>query len=361
MQVIRDTNVGGILGEVLGTGLQQLAHHKLSQLSNQYEMQQQRSQFAQGLTPLLGQDTANFLSYLGPEERKSALQNIGALMQLNQQPGQQQGGLEALSQQPEQQQTQLQGQERNPERAKLVQDIFTSPQEKREREKLELAKKTLANKEARTEQIEADKETKKYFENALDLEKAADFSDIRLNKMENLIKKGGLPVAAFYNLFKNLEESVPSAYGAAAGGVAGNIIVPGGIGAAVGSAIGGLLSPVASLLRSAQKKTSPNLEQFEKLSNDFIKDAKAIFGSRITDNDLKAFMATIPTLGQTDEGKLAIINNMKMFNKASRIRAEAVKDVIRENGNRRPHNLQILVEDRIKPQLDQLSKDFSVV
>ena len=127
------------------------------------------------------------------------------------------------------------------------------------------------------------------------------------------------------------------------------------------SAIGGLLSPVASLLRSAQKKTSPNLEQFEKLSNDFIKDAKAIFGSRITDNDLKAFMATIPTLGQTDEGKLAIINNMKMFNKASRIRAEAVKDIIRENGNRRPHNLQILVEDRIKPQLDQLSKDFSVV
>jgi len=86
-----------------------------------------------------------------------------------------------------------------------------------------------------------------------------------------------------------------------------------------------------------------------------------VFGSRITDNDLKAFMATIPTLGQTDEGKLAIINNMKMFNRASRIRAEAVKEVIRDNGNRRPHNLQLLVEERIKPQLDQLAQEFSVV
>lgn len=206
----------------------------------------------------------------------------------------------------------------------------------------------------------ADKETKKYFESALDLEKAADFSDIRLNKMENLIKKGGLPISGFYNLFKSLEESVAPAYGAAAGAAAGGIGA-GPVGAAIGSAIGGLISPIGTLLRFAQRKTSPNLEEFEKLSNDFIKDAKSIFGPRITDADLKAFMATIPTLGQTDEGKLAIINNMKMFNKASRVRAEAVKEIIRENGNKRPANLQLMVEERIRPQLDQLSQEFSVV
>jgi hypothetical protein len=367
MQAIFDSNAGGRLGEALGTGLNKLAENKLAQISQQYQGQQERSRFAQGLAPILGQDTANFLSNLGPDERKYALQNIGSLMQLNQQPGQQQqmGGMAALGaqQQPQQQMTGQQPKEQQqmaPDRTKLVQDIFTSPQEKREREKLELAKRTLARKEAQTKQMNADKETKKYFESALDLEKAADFSDIRLKKMENLVKKGRLPISGFYNLFKNLEESVAPAYGAAAGAAAGGY-TGGPLGAAIGSAIGGLISPIGTLLRFAQKQTSPDTEEFEKLSNDFIKDAKAIFGSRITDNDLKAFMATVPTLGQTDAGKLAIINNMKMFNKASRIRAEAVKDVIRKNGNRRPHNLQILVEDRIKPQLDQLSQEFSVV
>ena len=89
MQVIRDTNAGGRLGEVLGTGLQQLAHHKLGEISRKYQMQQERSQFAQGLSPILGQDTANFLSHLGPDERKYALQNISSLLQLIQQPEQQ--------------------------------------------------------------------------------------------------------------------------------------------------------------------------------------------------------------------------------------------------------------------------------
>jgi DNA repair protein RadC len=359
---------------------------------------------------------------LGPEERQIILQDVNALQRLQSIPNQEQNGLAALGQQqgqqrssqqePEMQQLgqqfqeedindlmrkyfqnptlgknkkeqfqhisrkqpqiyepeplqnrelmQQSGQQLTSERAQQIADLFTSPHEKREREKLELAKKTLATKESRAEQMAADKETKKYFESALDLEKAADFSDIRLNKMENLIKKGGLPISGFYNLFKSLEESVAPAYGAAAGAAAGGIGA-GPVGAAIGSAIGGLISPIGTLLRFAQRKTSPNLEEFEKLSNDFIKDAKSIFGPRITDADLKAFMATIPTLGQTDEGKLAIINNMKMFNKASRVRAEAVKEIIRENGNKRPANLQLMVEERIRPQLDQLSQEFSVV
>jgi flagellar motor protein MotB len=401
----------------LGTGLGELAGLKLGQLVKQHEQKKERSQFAEQFAPILGKDTANFLSNLSPEERKYALQNVSSLIQLNEPPSSREqasqlGGLHSMQQlaqnnqqqpqqnqlqqalqqyfnnptlgqqqgydysqgqqQPEQQQLQPQQQTQNqqqltPERAKLIEDLLLSPQEKRERQKLEFARekedraeRRATEKEARVEQLAADKETKKYFENALELEKAADFSDIRLGKMENLIKKGGLPVSGFYNLFKSLEESVSPAYGAAAGAAAGGY-TGGPIGAAIGSAIGGLISPVGTLLRFAQRKTSPNTEEFEKLSNDFIKDAKTIFGSRITDADLKAFMATIPTLGQTDEGKLAIINNMKMFNKGSRIRAEAVKDAIRENDNRRPANLQLIVEDRIRPQLDRLAEEFSVV
>jgi hypothetical protein len=320
MQVIQDTNAGGRLGAVLGTGLQELAHHKLSQLSKQYEIQQQRTQFAQGLAPLLGQDTANFLSHLGPEERKSALQNIGALMQLNQQPGQQQGGLEALSQQPEQQQAQLQGQERNPERAKLVQDIFTSPQEKREREKLELQKRQLSL-----------KETKPYIDSLKAQEKAGKESDLRLKRMESLIEHGKLPNAGLWSFLTKFEEA---------------------------PYISGLTAPFVGIAKSYLKSGNPDIEEFEKLSNDFVKNAKAVFGSRITDNDLRVFMQTIPSLMQTDAGKKKVIANLRSLNDLAGIEAKAARSIIRDNGGIPPIDIEQQVQDKIGSKLDKVANKF---
>lgn len=138
VQVIRDTSFGGNLGEALGTGLGHLAKHKLNQITQKHE----REQYAKDLEPTFGQDTANFLSTLNPKERESALYNLKELLQLNQQPNQQQNGLGTLSQQPEQNQQQPQEQI-SPERAQLLQDIFTSPHDKREREKLDLQKQKI--------------------------------------------------------------------------------------------------------------------------------------------------------------------------------------------------------------------------
>jgi len=83
-----------------------------------------------------------------------------------------------------------------------------------------------------------------------------------------------------------------------------------------------------------------------------------VFGSRITDQDLKAYMAQIPTLSNSDAGKLKIIEDMKIANKADKVRAKAMKDIIKENGGNRPANLQLLVEERIADELDKLSKEF---
>ncbi len=207
MQVIQDTNAGGRFGEILGSGLNQLAQHKLGHLTQQYEREQTRK----GLANYLGDDTANFLINLSPKEREHALSNLGSLLQLNQQPGQQQmGGMAALGnqQQPQQQEPQQQvmqqlqeaiknrftnqtvgqrpqeeqgsllsglvsepqgvlrgaqqqpsmqapeaqkqpqqKQQMTPERIKLIEDIFTSPHEKREREKLELQKRKVSSQE----------------------------------------------------------------------------------------------------------------------------------------------------------------------------------------------------------------------
>ncbi len=226
---------------------------------------------------------------------------------------------------------------------------------------------------AREDQKLADAETKKYYDNLLALDDAADASLKRLSKIENLVdKKGGLPISTFYKLFNKLEEQSATsgaATGAALGGLiglAGGPISPGTIpaasltGAAIGGSVGALLSPVATLLKSGQTFISPNTEEFEKLSNDFVREAKSIFGSRITDQDLQTFMSLVPTLSQTDNGKRAIIKNMRNFLKANQVKAKNMKRVIHANGGHRPYDLPLMVEELSKPELDKLAKQFEV-
>lgn len=346
MQAIFDTNAGGRLGAALGTGLNQLAQHKLAQLSKQYEIQSQKSQFAQGLAPILGQDTANFLSNLSPQERNHALQNIGSLMQLNQQPGQQEqmGGVAALGgQQPEQQMPEQQ-QQMSPQRAKLLQDVFTSPQEKREREKLELAK--------RSSNI---KETKQYVDSLKTMEKAAKESDLRLKRMTSLIERGKLPNAGIWSFLTKIEDLGPLA--TAGAGAALGAVVP-VVGPVIGGIVGGMSSPLAGAAKSYIKSGSPDIEEFEKLSADFIKNAKQYFGSRLTDADLRAFMQTVPTLMQTNAGKKKVIQNLSALNELAQIESKAARSIIAENSGIPPIDIEQQVKDKIKDKIDKVAKRF---
>lgn len=229
----------------------------------------------------------------------------------------------------------------------------------------------LTSKERKAEQKEADKATQKYYSDMLKSEENAKKSNHELQRMIKLIDKGDLPFSAYYATLKNLEEHVTPAIGAGAGaaiggaiGLAGGPLSPvtspaaAASGAAIGAGIGAIVQPIVTLLRYVQRQTSPDTEEFEKLSNNMISGAKAIFGARITDQDLKAYMATIPTLSNTDKGKRAIIKNMMTANKAVEIRAKAMKDIIKKNGGHRPFDLEIQVADKIADQLDKLALRF---
>ena len=100
-------------------------------------------------------------------------------------------------------------------------------------------------------------------------------------------------------------------------------------------------------------------QTFNKLSKDFLKDAKGIFGSRLTDADLKAFLQTVPTLTQSDGGKLQVINNLMRAAEGALVKERIAEEVIKENNGMRPSNIKSLVEKRAKPILDQLAKDFA--
>lgn len=197
-------------------------------------------------------------------------------------------------------------------------------------------------KEAIAEQKEANKETKAYYDQTLKAKKGAHNNNLRLKRMEKLIKEGSLPFSALYSGFNDLAES----------NVGKDIPIIGGIANAVAKGIGYAGKTIQRNI------TSRDIDEYEKLTNDFLRDAKNIFGSRITDVDLQAFMRIIPTLAQTNYGKEHIIKNMKIFNDAAEAEAKAMEDIIKENGGQRPFDLQARVEERTRGKLDELADRF---
>lgn len=179
-----------------------------------------------------------------------------------------------------------------------------------------------AKKRAHEEQKLINKEVYPFIKDVQQKSKGAKENDLRLNRMEKLIESGKLNNPTFASLLKTLKHG-----------------------------IWGLGIDLTHLLE-------PESQEFEKLSNDFIKNAKDVFGGRLTDQDLKAFLATVPTLSQTNQGKKAVIHNLKLFNKAAELREVAARKLLTKYGNRPPLDFEAQVEDLIKPELDNISQSF---
>ena len=321
MQIIpRGPNFWGDLGSNLG----ELAGFKLAELTKAHQQKQERSQFAENFAPILGNDTANFLSNLSPEERKSALQNISSLVQLNQPPSSQQqatqlGGLSSpqqlqqfgQQQMPGEPQQQQPSQQVNPERAQILEDIFTSPHEKREREKLSLKKQQIAAQE----RLAGFKETKADRTAILNDAKGAKDNLARLDRMGELSKHGKLSSPLYLDFLKKTGFDIPAL-------------------------------------------TTPDSEEFRKLEVDFLRDAKSIFGARVTSYEVAQFLKSIPSLSQSKQGRERVIKNLKIMNEGKLVRAQALRDVLKENNGTPPLDLAEQVEDKASPKIDKLLNEF---
>lgn len=146
-----------------------------------------------------------------------------------------------------------------------------------------------------------DKKTDPFVSRLNDDYEAAQAGDKRLGRMKELIKEGNLTNPLFYGVLDTLEHLVPSL--------------------GVGINLKGFLSPES--------------QEFDKLSKDFLRDVKKVFGGRITDNEVRQFLKTIPTLAQSDDGKLRIIHNMELFNEASKAKKEVYDKIVEANGGYR--------------------------
>ncbi len=99
-------------------------------------------------------------------------------------------------------------------------------------------------------------------------------------------------------------------------------------------------------------------QEFEKLSSDMFKGIQDIFGSRILKTEVDNFAKTIPTLLQSDAGKIAVIDNLKMLSEASLAEDKVAKEIVRANGGQVPPNLEDLVEQQLGDYLDDLHDRF---
>ncbi len=102
----------------------------------------------------------------------------------------------------------------------------------------------------------------------------------------------------------------------------------------------------------------PASEEFQKIVANFQRNAKAMYGARISNFELESFLRTLPNLSQSPEGRKRVIANLKNINRMAIEYGKAVKDVIRENNNIPPYDLELQVDDRIDKVADKLAGEF---
>lgn len=297
-------------------------------IKNQFS-QQQQSNLADAIGSLLGggeqqptQDMQQQQQFMPQQQQaRGPMTQQDALMQSLQ------GGLSpqrAMAPQAQRGPTPEQLKKLNPQQLMQVANLGLKQQRIQEQRQQFMTKQELEKEKLRMRKQEHwDKETLPAHKEIEDLAKAANDSDMRLSRMEELNEGGGLNSTATETLLRGVEGILP---------------------------FGMHLDLTA--LRTADS------QEFNKLSTDFLKDAKKFFGSRVTDNEIKLFLKTVPTLTNSPEGRRRVIQNLRLFNEAARTRAEVADNIIEENGGSRPYNFKSLIEKRSKKTLDDIHTRF---
>lgn len=172
------------------------------------------------------------------------------------------------------------------------------------------------------EQQIADKETLEFYKKTNKLARGTRESENRLGRIEELNEKGSLGVPLINSALKTIKHGI---WG---------------------------LGVDLSFLMTA------DAQELDKLSTDFLKNVKDIFGARITDREVALFLQTIPTLSQTKEGRRRVIRNLRKMNDAFKINQQSMSKIIKTNKGKRPRNLETLVYEDTQGHIDALAKEF---
>jgi hypothetical protein len=103
---------------------------------------------------------------------------------------------------------------------------------------------------------------------------------------------------------------------------------------------------------------NPESEEFGKIQQGFMKNAKAIYGGRISNSEMEQFLSQVPSLSMSPQGRQRVIAGMKRFQRGILAANEARKEIMKENDNIPPYDLLEQIDDKIGPKLDKISEQF---
>lgn len=79
---------------------------------------------------------------------------------------------------------------------------------------------------------------------------------------------------------------------------------------------------------------TPEAQKFVKTVQEFTKNAKESYGARITNFELGAYLAMLPTLANSEEGRRRIIKHMGLMNDLDQLHTDALQEVYKKYGMR---------------------------
>lgn len=303
VQIYNEPSLGKILGTGIAQSLNALAQNKMQQVQqrNQQKQTQQGLQGLPGFTP----EMAESLAILDP----SLLEKLLPEIQRNQR--EQEFANQFQSQQG--QQLAVQDQQQG-----LVPEGFPAP--RNSKEALELAKISHAEKIQREkmsaeEKRAAFKETKAERKQIVDDYKAAKQDLKDLNRLEVLSDSGKLDTPGYVEFLKKTGLDMPALM-------------------------------------------NPESEEFGKITQNFMRNAKQYLGSRISNFELEQFLKTIPSLSQSPEGRQRVVANLKYIARSKEEYYNALKEIMVENKNIPPYDLLEQVEEKVNKKLNKISDLF---
>ena len=99
-------------------------------------------------------------------------------------------------------------------------------------------------------------------------------------------------------------------------------------------------------------------QEFNKVVQNFMRDAKTYLGSRISNFELEQFLRTLPNLSQSNAGRQRVIANLKQLNRAALAYNETMKEVMADYKGIPPLDLADQVEDKVDKKLDRIAEQF---
>jgi hypothetical protein len=107
--------------------------------------------------------------------------------------------------------------------------------------------------------------------------------------------------------------------------------------------------------------SSPEAQRFVKTVNEFTRNAKDTYGSRVTNFDLTQFLKRLPTLANSEEGRREIIEQMKIINEVNKTHNAALHNIVEGYGGIRNidwDRAQSFADRDSKPKIQELKKRF---